>query len=103
MFNGQMIIDKMHINEPAPPQELRLDTGLNTVCFFADNYGRVPPNTAKLNMSFAGKKFILDFTTKENMSATFIVAKIYFYPDGKNRTSSILKQGKSSQKRSNKE
>lgn len=81
MLNGKMIIEKMDVNKPVKTMEINLDTGLNILCFFADNYGRVPPNTGKLNLQFADKKFQLDFTSKENMSASFIVAKIYYYPN----------------------
>jgi hypothetical protein len=94
MLNGKMIIDKMHINEPVYPLQISLDTGLNLVCFFADNYGRVPPNTAKLNIVFAEKNYTLDFTSKENMSASFIVAKIYFYPDGIKRNDTDIEARK---------
>lgn len=86
MLNTKMIMDRMNISAPIVSQQITLDTGLNILCFFADNYGRVPPNTAKLNLVFPEKKFTLDFTTKENMSATFIVAKIYFYPGQNNNT-----------------
>ncbi|HSN61566.1 MAG TPA: hypothetical protein VLR49_11570, partial [Ferruginibacter sp.] len=86
MLNGRMIIDKMDINQRVELKEIKLDTGVNILCFFADNYGRVPPNTAKLNLLFPEKKYTLDFTSKENMSANFIVAKIYFNPDQKQRT-----------------
>jgi hypothetical protein len=88
-FNGRMIIDQMDINHPAETPELKLDTGLNILCFFADNFGKVPPNTSRLNVQLAGKSYLLDFTTRENMSATFIVAKIYYYPDGKKTNTDI--------------
>ncbi len=81
-FNGRMIIDHMDINYALETPELKLDTGLNILCFFADNFGRVPPNTARLYLRLSEKNYLLDFTTTENMSATFIVAKIYFYPEG---------------------
>lgn len=81
VFNGSRILDKMNINQPMPAQELILDTGLNLLILFADNYGKVPPNTARLNVKLGDKKFALDFTTPENLSATFIVAKIFYYPD----------------------
>ncbi len=83
LFNGQIIINRMDINYPASMPELILDTGLNVLCFIADNYGNMPPNTAKLNLRLAEKNYLLDFTTNNNMSANFIVAKIYYYPDGK--------------------
>ena len=59
MLNGKMIIDQMDINRPEMSKEIVLDTGLNILCFFADNYGRVPPNTSKLNIVFPGKKYTL--------------------------------------------
>lgn len=90
MLNGKMIIDKMNMSDPVNLQKITLDTGLNIICFFADNYGRVPPNTGKLNLVFKEKKFLLDFTSLQNMSATFIVAKIYFYPDQKQMTPSFI-------------
>jgi hypothetical protein len=98
MFNGKMIIDKMHINDPISPRGVSLDTGLNMVCFFADNYGRVPPNTAKLNIRFAEKTHTLDFTSKENMSATFVVAKIYYFPAGNKKNTDIEARKKISEK-----
>ena len=81
IFNGSQILDKMNINQPMPARELTLDTGLNLLLLFADNYGKVPPNTARLNVMLADKKFDLDFTSPENLSATFIAAKIFYYPD----------------------
>jgi hypothetical protein len=86
LLNGKLIIDKMDINKPYTPQEITWDTGLNILCFFADNYGKVPPNTAKLNIVFPEKKFKLDFTSKENLSATFMVAKIYYNPNQQQQT-----------------
>lgn len=81
VFNGRKILDKMNINQLRDKQELLLDTGLNLLILFADNYGTVPPNTARLGVSLADKKFALDFTSSENISATFIVAKIFYYPE----------------------
>lgn len=86
MLNGKMVIDQMDINRPEMSKEIVLDTGLNILCFFADNYGRVPPNTSKLNIVFPGKRYTLDYTSTENLSATFMVAKIYYYPDREQQT-----------------
>jgi hypothetical protein len=77
MLNKKMIIEKTDIRKNNASVDVLLDTGLNILCFFADNYGRVPPNTAKLNLRFGAQNFTLDFTSKQNMSATFIVAKIF--------------------------
>jgi len=76
-LNKRLLVDGIDINKNTPSQEITLDTGMNILCFFADNYGRVPPNTARLTVAFGAKKFSLDFTARQNVSATFIVAKIY--------------------------
>ncbi|MBC7937172.1 MAG: hypothetical protein H7Y86_17650 [Rhizobacter sp.] len=90
MINKRMIIDGIEINKNTPSQEITLDTGMNILCFFADNFGKVPPNTAKLNLTFGAKKFQLDFTTRQNMSATFIVAKIYLLPEKQQTPAAII-------------
>jgi hypothetical protein len=82
-FNGKMIIDKIDVTNRTPAQNIKLDTGLNILCFFAENYGRVPPNTVKLNLRLGEGLYALDFTETRNISATFIVAEIFYYPDGR--------------------
>ncbi|MFT3981294.1 MAG: hypothetical protein QM687_12540 [Ferruginibacter sp.] len=86
MLNRKMIVDRIDLSKIKPVQEITLDTGMNILCFFADNYGKVPPNTGKLNLAFGDKKYSLDFTAKQNVSATFIVAKIFLLPDNKQNT-----------------
>ncbi|MEX1202253.1 MAG: hypothetical protein WEA59_03340 [Ferruginibacter sp.] len=80
-LNKKMIIEKTDIRKKTNPLDIKLDTGMNILCFFADNYGKVPPNTAKLNLQFGNQQFTLDYAIKENMSATFIVAKIFLLPN----------------------
>lgn len=82
-FNGRTIIDKIDVTNRTPTQNIRLDTGLNILCFFAENYGRVPPNTVRLNLKLGEGLYALDFTETQNISATFIVAEIFYYPDGR--------------------
>lgn len=90
MLNRRMFVDHIDLNKNTPSRDITLDTGMNILCFFADNYGRVPPNTAKLNLSFGAKKFSLDFTTLPNMSATFIVARIYLLPEKQKTPADII-------------
>jgi hypothetical protein len=97
-LNKKMIVDQIDLNKNTPAQSITLDTGLNILCFFADNYGRVPPNTAKLNLSFGAKSFSLDFTTRENMSANFMVAKIYLLPDKQKTPEEVVARNIISQK-----
>lgn len=98
MLNKKMILDGIDLNKNTPPQQITLDTGLNILCFFADNYGRVPPNTAKVDLSFGAKTFSLDFTSLQNMSANFIVAKIYLLPEKQKTPEDILARASISEK-----
>lgn len=79
-LNGTELIAPTDLRKRNPLQEVLLDTGMNILVFFADNYGRVSPNTGKLNLNFGTNKFVLSFANKEDISATFIVAKLYYYP-----------------------
>lgn len=88
-LNKKMMVEKTDIRKSLLPLDVVLDTGMNILCFFADNYGRVPPNTAKLNAKFGNEEFTLDFTDKSNMSATFIVAKIFLLPNQQKEPANI--------------
>ncbi|RYY50560.1 MAG: hypothetical protein EOO06_03525 [Chitinophagaceae bacterium] len=88
-LNGRMIINRVDISRNEPPVEITLDSGMNILCFFADNYGSIPPNTGKLDLSFGPKKFTLDFTTRQNRSAGFIVAKIFVLPENQQTPTEI--------------
>lgn len=82
-LNGNIVLDKIDLSKHNPVAEIQLDTGMNLLCFYADNYGHVPPNTGKLNLAFDKDKFAINFANKADISSTFIVAKIYYYPDKK--------------------
>lgn len=87
MLNGKAVFDYVDLSHFRPDEDLRLDTGMNLLIFFADNFGKTPPNTGKLNINFGDIRRSLDFTDKADISATFIVAKIYYYPEDFNKPS----------------
>ena len=89
-LNRRTIFTDVDITKNTPSQEIILDSGMNILCFFAENYGTIPPNTGKLTLRFGAKKFVLDFTTRENRSATFIVAKIYLLPEKQQTPGEII-------------
>ncbi len=78
MLNGRAIFDQVYLSEKKPSEEIVLDTGLNILAFFAEDYGSSPANTGTLQATFGNKKFSMDFGTKKDVAATFIVAKIYY-------------------------
>lgn len=81
VLNGNAIIDQNDLGARKPSEEIRLDTGLNILVFFADNYGKTPANTGVLHADFGDKKFSMDFSNQKDLAATFIVAKIYYAPE----------------------
>jgi hypothetical protein len=89
-LNGKTVIEATDLSKRNPSEDIILDTGLNILVFFADNYGRVPPNTGKLNLSFGKEKFAISFANKADLSATFIVAKLYYHPRPQNLVSPEL-------------
>ncbi|MDB5202776.1 MAG: hypothetical protein JWQ27_2185 [Ferruginibacter sp.] len=80
-LNNKWLVLENDLSQRTPAEEFRLDTGLNILSFFADNYGTTPPNTGKLNLAFGAERFSISFTNTADISAGFIVAKLYYYPD----------------------
>ncbi len=80
-LNGQVMLDKIRLNKKTHTEEILLDTGLNILTFFADNFGNSLPNTGKLKLEFGPKRLALDFTNKADSAATYIVVKLFCDPD----------------------
>lgn len=80
-LNGQVMFDKIRLNKKPHLEEILLDTGLNILTFFADNFGNTLPNTGKLKLEFGPKRLELAFTNKADSAATFIVVKLFCDPD----------------------
>ena len=81
IVNGQVVIDKIRVNKKNHSEEILLDTGLNILTFFADNFANELPNTGKLQLEFGHKKMTLDFKKKADSAATFITVKLFCDPD----------------------
>ncbi|SKA16146.1 hypothetical protein SAMN04488128_1021222 [Chitinophaga eiseniae] len=80
VHNGRTLLRSQEINEQTQSQRIRLDTGMNLLAFFADNYGRLPPNTGDMRVEIDGKKYSFDFSDRSNAYATFLVAQLYRRP-----------------------
>lgn len=78
LHNNKTIFSRQEINDQNRRQQIKLDTGRNLFVFFADNYGRLPPNTGNLYMKTGDKEYSFDFTHRANAFATFLVADIYY-------------------------
>ena len=69
--NGKALFDYVDLSHFRPDDDIRLDTGMNLIVFFADNFGKTPPNTGRLSLTFGDVRRSLDFTDKADISATF--------------------------------
>lgn len=76
-LNSINIFDEVDSRKKRPAEEFLLDTGLNIITFFADDYGIKGTSTASVNLEFDNKIIPLDFKFINNIASTFIVAKIY--------------------------
>lgn len=82
VHNGRVLLDKAEINVLTKEQTIRLDTGMNILTLFADNYGKLPPNTGNLVVTLTKGTYNFDFTHRPNVYATFLVAQLYRKPAG---------------------
>ncbi|MRG48592.1 hypothetical protein GFS24_25975 [Chitinophaga sp. SYP-B3965] len=78
LHNNRTIFSRQEINDQNRRQQIKLDTGRNLFVFFADNYGRLPPNTGNLYTKIGEKEYSFDFRHRANAFATFVVADIYY-------------------------
>ncbi len=76
-LNGNTFIDKQLLNKKPYNQDIVLDSGKNLVVLFADNFSEGQPNKGKLALTIGRSKINLDFTSKEDSAASFIIANVY--------------------------
>lgn len=76
LYNGKPLLNKEYITETGKQFQLQLDSGINIVTLFADNYGRLPPNTGAFRVASSTGRYIYDFTDGANRYATFLVAQL---------------------------
>lgn len=75
--NNETIADQIDSKKKRPEEYFSLDTGLNVVVLFADDFGSSSPSGASAKVSFDNISKTLDFNAPENLGATFIAQKIY--------------------------
>jgi hypothetical protein len=102
-LNGQTVMYRMEAGKKKIEEEIVLDTGLNIVVFFTDEFGSELASKAKMNLSFPGKNVVMDFSEKRDSGSNFIVAKIYHDKEFSDETSFrvIEKPGRDSSLREN--
>lgn len=80
LLNGKVILDKAFISGEEKELSIPIDTGLNILTFFADNYGRLPPNTGAFRVKTDSGYYTYDFSHRSNAYATFLVGQFYRIP-----------------------
>lgn len=76
LHNGKILLDETFVNEKETVMQLALDTGMNILTLFADNYGRLPPNTGSFFIRADTSAYMYSFANRANGYATFLVAQI---------------------------
>lgn len=81
-LNGKPLYEQISINKKKPhAEDILLDTGLNAVVLFAENFGNDLPNQGMMHLQFGNKKFKLDFNNRIDSAAGFIVAQLFVDKD----------------------
>jgi hypothetical protein len=77
-LNSARVIDLLNLTKKGYNQEVLIDTGLNILILFADNFANNLPNKGKLNLECGNKKITLDFNNHGDSAAGFIAVKLFF-------------------------
>jgi hypothetical protein len=80
LHNGKLLLDRAFISEKEIMLQLPLDTGMNIITLFADNYGKLPPNTGAFKVKTSTGEYSFDFSHRTNGYATFLVAQLNRIP-----------------------
>ena len=76
-LDNKYIVDQVDSKKRRDNEDFILDTGLNILVFYADDFGKNSASTASANLIFDHFNYLLDFKAAENIGATFIAVKIY--------------------------
>jgi len=83
VHNGKILADRLPLEQAMALDSITLDTGENYLAFFADNYGDLPPNTAKFIIGTDGDNgqlYGFDFSDRSNAYSTVMVARFQYQP-----------------------
>lgn len=80
LFNGKPLLERSFISGTGRNFQLPLDTGINIITLFADNYGHLPPNTGAFKVETSTGTYMYDFSDRANFYATFLVAQLNRLP-----------------------
>jgi archaellum component FlaG (FlaF/FlaG flagellin family) len=76
--NGKRVTEMLELSKKSYTQDIVLDTGLNILVLYADNFANGLPNKGKLDLECGKKKVTLDFSNRGDSGASFIAVKLFF-------------------------
>ena len=85
-LNDNILLDQIDSKKSRDNEEFNLDTGLNIILFFADDFGKKGTSGAKVNILLNNTSKLLDFTDKNNLASNFIALKVYLKHNPENDT-----------------
>lgn len=77
MQNGQMLLEQLALEKKGYGDDILLDTGMNYITLFADNFANGLPNQGRVDLQFGDLKFKMDFKDRADSGASFIVGRFY--------------------------
>jgi hypothetical protein len=71
-YNGKLVVDKQRLSTSPITLNIAIDPGRNDndLVMYADNLGSIPPNTALMVVTVAGKRYEVNITSTEQTSGT---------------------------------
>ncbi len=76
--NGNNIIDQVDSKKSREAEDFNLDTGLNIITFFTDDFGKNPPSTASIGLQLEKSTRQLSFKDNDNFGGSVMAIKVYY-------------------------
>ncbi len=76
-INNTNIVDQIDSKKSRENEDFQLDTGLNIIVFYTDEFGKNAYSNAAVTMQFDNMNRNLDFKEIQNTAASFIVMKVF--------------------------
>ncbi len=75
--NGSAVVDQVDSKKDRDDEDIVLDTGLNIICLFADDFGKSHPAGASVALQIDNSSIPMDFNASENLAANYIALRVF--------------------------
>jgi len=76
--NGNMVADKISQPSKKRPDEISLDTGVNVLVMFTDQFGKSMQSTGKMGVKTQKNEYLLSHADERDANAAFIVLRAFY-------------------------